>query len=345
MPRYLSEPKLAQDSLPRTGILLINLGTPEAPTARAVRTYLREFLSDPRVIEVPRPVWWVILNLFILPFRPQRSAEKYASIWEKEGSPLRVHSERQAKLLAGYLTESGRPDIAVEYAMRYGQPSVEQGIMALKARGVTKFLAIPMYPQYAASSSGSAIDAIAITMQHIRNLPEFRCIRSFHDHPGYIQALARHVRHHWQREGQADRLVMSFHGLPRACIDKGDPYLKECQETARLLAAQLGLSTEQYSLCFQSRFGRTEWLKPDTAHTLRTLPGQGVKTVDVLCPGFVADCLETLEEIAIEGKTAFLSAGGTNFRYIPALNEDDAFIAALRGMALDAMQGWLNEGA
>lgn len=344
MSRYLPEPRLAQDNLPCAGILLLNLGTPDAPTAKAVRTYLREFLSDPRVIEVPRPVWWVILNLFILPFRPRRSAEKYARIWEKDGSPLRTHSARQAKLLAGYLTESGHPEIPVEYAMRYGQPNTKQAIMALKARGVTKLLVIPMYPQYAASSSGSAMDAVATVIQHIRNLPEIRFMRGFHDHPGYIQALARHVRHHWQQEGQADKLVMSFHGLPRACIDRGDPYLEECHTTARLLAGQLGLSSEAYTVCFQSRFGRTEWLKPDTAHTLHTLPGEGVKTVDVLCPGFVADCLETLEEIAIEGKTTFLSAGGANFRYIPALNEDDAFIAALRGMALDSMQGWLNEG-
>jgi ferrochelatase len=341
MSRFLPEPDYSHDSPSRIGILLINLGTPEAPTASAVRTYLREFLSDPRVVELPRPLWWMILNLFVLPFRPKKSAAKYAAIWDKEGSPLRVHTIRQTKLLAGYLTQGGHPDISVEYAMRYGSPNTESALMHLKARGATRILVLPMYPQYAASTTASAFDAVAKAAARIRNLPELRFVRNFHDHPDYIRALARQIERLWQREGKPDKLVMSFHGLPKACLDRGDPYFCECHKTARLLAAQLYLKPEQYELTFQSRFGRTEWLKPDTESTLRGLPAKGIKKVDVVCPGFVADCLETLEEIALEGKATFLSAGGQSYRYIPALNEEDDFITALRNIALGTMQDWL----
>jgi ferrochelatase len=341
MSRFLPEPDYSHDSPSRIGILLINLGTPEAPTASAVRTYLREFLSDPRVVELPRPLWWMILNLFVLPFRPRKSAAKYAAIWDKEGSPLRVHTIRQTKLLAGYLTQGGNPDISVEYAMRYGSPNAESALMRLKARGATRILVLPMYPQYAASTTASAFDAVAKAATRIRNLPELRFVRNFHDHPDYIRALARQIERLWQREGKPDKLVMSFHGLPKACLDRGDPYFCECHKTARLLAAQLYLKPEQYELTFQSRFGRTEWLKPDTESTLRGFPAKGIKKVDVVCPGFVADCLETLEEIALEGKATFLSAGGQSYRYIPALNEEDDFITALRNIALGTMQDWL----
>lgn len=341
MPRFLPEPAFSHDSTARIGVLLINLGTPEAPTASAVRKYLREFLSDPRVVEMPRPLWWLILNLFVLPFRPKKSAAKYAAIWDREGSPLRIHTRRQAKLLAGYLTHGGHPDILVEYAMRYGAPDTESALMRLKAHGATRILVLPMYPQYAASTTASAFDAVALAAARIRNLPELRFVRSFHDNPDYIHALARHISQIWQREGQPDKLVMSFHGLPKACLDQGDPYYCECHKTARLLAAQLYLKPDQYELTFQSRFGRTEWLRPHTDATLRALPGQGVKSVDVVCPGFTADCLETLEEIAIEGKATFLAAGGQAFRYISALNEEDGFIAALRGIVLESIPDWL----
>ena len=342
MPRFLPEPKFEHGTPARIGVLLINLGTPAEPTAKAVRPYLKQFLSDPRVVEIPRAIWWLILNGIILNTRPGKSAEKYAKIWSKEGSPLRVHTERQAKLLQGYLLKAGLPDLPVDYAMRYGQPDVEGALMRLKARNCTRILVLPLYPQYAASTTASAFDGVATAAAKIRNLPELRFVRSFHDHPDYIRALGQRMARHWETQGgMPDKVVMSFHGLPRFSLDKGDPYHCECHKTARLLAEYLALKPEQYVVTFQSRFGRTEWLKPYTEPTLVALAKDGVKTIDVICPGFVSDCLETLEEIAIECKAAFLSAGGKEFRYVPCLNEDPEFIGALRNIAQTHMQDWL----
>jgi protoporphyrin/coproporphyrin ferrochelatase len=341
MSRFQPEPEYEHGNVARTGVLLINLGTPDAPTARAVRPYLKQFLSDPRVVEIPRVLWWLILNLFILPTRAEKSAKKYASIWEKDGSPLRLHTIRQAKLLQGYLVHAGHPDIPVEYAMRYGNPSIESALIKLKSAGVTRLLVTPLYPQYAASSTASAFDAVASAAMRIRNLPELRFVRSFHDRPEYIRALGQSIYRHWQVNGRPDKLLMSFHGVPRFTLDKGDPYYCECHKTARMLSEYLCLKPEQYVLTFQSRFGRTEWVKPYTSTVLRTLPKEGVRVLDVVCPGFVSDCLETLEEIAIEGRTTFLSAGGKDFRYIPCLNEDTGFIDALRSITTSQMQDWL----
>ena len=341
MARYLPEPAYTHGSPARTGVLLVNLGTPEAPTAKAVRRYLREFLSDPRVIELPRLLWWPILNGIILPFRSPRSAAKYASIWQKEGSPLRVETERQTRLLRGYFTAAGHPDMRIEFAMRYGQPDLMSALQKLKAAQCSKILLVPMYPQYSASTTGSVLDALARAMQQVRNLPEMRWVRNFHDDPGYIRALANSVREHWQREGEPEKLVMSFHGLPRTSLKKGDPYHCECHKTGRLLAAELGLAESRYLVTFQSRFGRTEWLQPYTEPSLQAMARQGVKKVDVICPGFVADCIETLEEIAMECKAAFLSAGGKEFGYIPCLNQRDDFITALRDLACRHMGDWL----
>jgi ferrochelatase len=342
MARFLPEPAWAHGTLPRIGVLLVNLGTPEAATPQAVRTYLAEFLADPRVVEIPRAVWLPILHGIILRTRPAKSAEKYARIWTVQGSPLRVHTENQAKLLAGYFAQAGVPDLQVEYAMRYGQPSVEQGLMNLKARQCDRILVLPLYPQYAASTTGSVFDALARAGQRIRNLPEIRFVRHFHEDPAYIAALGQRVFAHWQAEGRADKLVMSFHGVPKYTLDKGDPYFCECHKTARLLAEYLALKPEDYQVTFQSRFGRTEWLKPYTEPTLKALAAQGVKTVDVVCPGFVSDCLETLEEIAIEGKATFLAAGGKSLRYISCLNTQHDFIVALRSLVQTHIQDWLN---
>jgi protoporphyrin/coproporphyrin ferrochelatase len=341
MPRFLDEPAHEHGKPAAIGILLINLGTPAEPTAPAVRSYLKQFLSDPRVVEIPRALWWLILNGIILNTRPKASAEKYAKVWSKEGSPLRVHTEKQAKLLQGYYSQTQQSNVVVEYAMRYGEPDVASAIQRLKARGCTRILAVPLYPQYAASTTASAVDAIGVAFAQLRNQPELRIVRNFHDHPGYINALASSVQAHWQSNGRGELLVMSFHGVPRFSLDKGDPYFCECHKTGRLLAEALGLKDSQYLVSFQSRFGKAEWLKPYTQPTLETLAGKGVKQVDIICPGFVADCLETLEEIAIECRAAFIAKGGKALNYVPCLNERHDFISALVSLTQRHMQDWL----
>jgi ferrochelatase len=337
---FLAEPAHAHGTPTRTAILLVNLGTPEAPTAAAVRRYLKEFLSDPRVVEIPRPLWWLILNGIILSLRPAKSAAKYAMIWDKDGSPLKAHTERQAKLLRGYLGAQGQSSLVVDYAMRYGNPSVEAVLCGLKKQRCGRILILPLYPQYAASTTATALDAVAAVLRRWRDIPELRLVKHFYDHPAYVAALADGVRRHWARYGKPDKLLMSFHGLPRYTLERGDPYHCECQKTARLLAGVLALAPDQYQVSFQSRFGRAEWLQPYTAATLAKWGKQGLRRVDVVCPGFVADCLETLEEIGIEGKAGFMSAGGAEFHLIPCLNESDAWIRALAQVAREHLQGW-----
>jgi len=336
---YRKEPIHAHDSTGKTAVLLVNLGTPEAPTTAAVRTYLKEFLSDPRVIEIPKAVWWFILHGIILPFRAAKSAHKYASIWTRDGSPLKVHTVKQAQLLRGYLGENGH-DVQVAYAMRYGHPSVPQVLEELKAGGCDRILVLPAYPQYSGTSTASIFDAVFSHLAGSRNVPELRLVKHYHDHDGYVQALKQAVLAYWNMHGRPGKLVMSFHGVPKRTLLLGDPYFCECQKTARLLAEQLGLNEEQYVVTFQSRFGKAEWLQPYTAPTLRKLAREGVKRVDVLCPGFIGDCLETLEEIAIEARNDFLTAGGKEFNYIPCLNEDPAWIRALAEIAEQHMIGW-----
>jgi len=342
MARFWTEPKHTHGGPGRTGVLLVNLGTPTAPTAAALRPYLKQFLSDPRVVEIPRLIWWPILNGIILNTRPRKSAEKYAGIWMDEGSPLKVHTERQAKLVKGYLHHAGTGgDLEIDWAMRYGAPSVADVLDRLRHRGCTRILVVPLYPQYAASTTASVVDAVANCLVHWRNLPELRYVRNFHDDPGYIAAMAQNVRDHWARNGAADKLIMSFHGVPRRQLDLGDPYHCECRKTARLLAEALELPAERWQLTFQSRFGKAEWLKPYTEPTLQALAGQGLKSVDVICPGFVSDCLETLEEIAMECRDAFMAAGGESFRYIPCLNERHDWIETLTGLIRRHIGDWL----
>lgn len=347
MSRFLPEPAFQHGVQAKTAVLLINLGTPEAPSSGAVRRYLKEFLSDPRVVEIARPLWWLILNGIILNVRPRKSAEKYAQVWTKEGSPLKVHTERQTTLLRGFLGEQGHR-VVVDYAMRYGQPSIPATLDRLKADGCTRILLLPLYPQYSSSTSATAFDAAYAWAQKIRNQPELRTVRSFADDAGYIDALAASVREHWRINGRADksyRLLMSFHGVPRYTLDKGDPYHCECHKTGRLVAEALQLTKEQYQVCFQSRFGRAEWLQPYTAPTLVALGKQGIQRVDVICPGFPSDCLETLEEIAIEAKAEFIASGGSIYHYIPCLNEREDWIAALAGIAATHLQGWPTRAA
>lgn len=337
--RFNKEPAFAHGSMPKTAVLLVNLGTPDAPTTAAVRRYLKQFLSDPRVVEIPGAAWWLILNGLILPLRSGKSAEKYASIWTKEGSPLKVHTEKQALLLRGYLGERGR-DVQVAYAMRYGNPSLPEVLDKLKADGCDRILVLPAYPQYSATTTASVSDVIASHFAKVRNVPELRFVKHYHDHEGYVQALAKSVLAYWESHGRPDKLVMSFHGVPKRTLMLGDPYHCECQKTARLLAAQLGLSEGQYAVTFQSRFGKAEWLQPYTAPTLVKLAKEGVKRVDVMCPGFTSDCLETLEEIAMEARRDFLKAGGQDFHYIPCLNETPGWIEALADIAEQHMAGW-----
>lgn len=342
MAYYLNEPPFTHGEQPRAGILLVNLGTPEAPTGKALRPYLKQFLSDRRVVEIPRAIWWLILNGVILNIRPGKSAKKYAQIWTDEGSPLFVHTRNQAKLLQGYLSTRINSPYAVEFAMRYGKPSVESAIQKLKARHCNRILVFPLYPQYAASSSASAMDDVWRTLLRTRNIPALRTIRNYHDHPAYIAALADSVRQHWAQNGKPEKLIMSFHGVPRYTLDKGDPYHCECHKTGRLLAETLQLEKSQYMICFQSRFGKAEWLKPYLAQTLEELGQQKLRRIDVICPGFSSDCLETLEEIAMEGKETFQYNGGGEYHYIPALNERDEWIHALCDIALENLQGWVS---
>ena len=339
---YLKEPEFKHDQISRTGILLINLGTPEAPTAAALRPYLKEFLSDPRVVEIPRLIWWLILNGIILNTRPKKSAAKYAAIWTKDGSPLKVHTAKQAKLLKGWIGEKIASPFRVEYAMRYGQPAITATLARMKADGCDRILLLPLYPQYAASSTATAFDAAFTWLKKIRNQPALRCVRSYHDHPAYIQALVANIRDYWQIHGRPDVFLISFHGVPRYTLDKGDPYHCECRKTARLLTEALGLVEEQYRVTFQSRFGRAEWLQPYTDKTLSELGKSGIGRVDVVAPGFTSDCLETLEELAMEGRDSFLTSGGKKFNYIPALNEHPAWIAALGQIALENLGGWVS---
>ncbi len=340
MPRYAPEPAPNHGAPRRTAILLVNLGTPEAPTAAALRPYLKQFLWDPRVVEIPRLVWWLILNLFVLNLRPGKSAAKYAKIWMAEGSPLKVHTERQAKLLKGWLGEAGTADLAVAWAMRYGQPSIAGVLDRFKRDGVERVLVVPLYPQYAASSTASVMDDVADWIKRSRNPMEFRFIKHFHDDPGYIAAVTATVKEHWAAHGRPDKLLMSFHGLPRRSLDLGDPYYCECQKSGRLIAESLGLATDQYLITFQSRFGKAEWLQPYTQATLEKLGHEKTRRVDVICPGFVADCLETLEEIAMDCKGDFLSSGGGEYHYIPAVNTRPDWIAALGGLVTRHLAGW-----
>jgi protoporphyrin/coproporphyrin ferrochelatase len=340
---YQTEPAFAHGTPAKTGILLINLGTPEAPTAQAVRPYLKEFLGDPRVVEIPRAIWWLILNGIILNTRPKKSAAKYATIWMPEGSPLRVHTEKQTSLLQGFLGERTKAPFVVDYAMRYGNPSIASVLRKLREQNCQRILVVPMYPQYAASSSGTAFDIVFAETQQMRNTPALRTIKNFHDNPGYIKALANNINDYWMKNGRPEKLVMSFHGLPQFSLDKGDPYHCECHKTGRLLAQELGLKPGQYFLSFQSRFGKAEWLKPYTTATLKELGKQKTKRVDVVCPGFVADCLETLEEIAMEGKEDFLNAGGGEYHYIPCLNERNDWMHALTDLVMENLHGWLIE--
>ena len=329
----------AHDQPACTGILLTNLGTPDAPTPSALRRYLAEFLWDRRVVELPRPLWWLILHGVILCTRPARSARKYQAIWTAEGSPLLAISRRQAAALAATLTERTPGPVRVALGMRYGNPSIAAALAELRAAGAQRLLVLPLYPQYSAATTASTFDAIAAALRTWRWLPELRFITQYHDDSAYLDALAAHLRAA-RAEQPGERLLFSFHGLPKRNLLAGDPYHCQCHKTARRVAERLGMKPEQWAVAFQSRFGRAEWLQPYTNVLLADWAKAGVKSVDVACPGFAADCLETLEEIALENRQTFLNAGGERYRYLPALNDAPEHIAALAGVIEQHAAGW-----
>lgn len=325
------------------GILLTNLGTPDEPTTPALRRYLKEFLWDPRVVEVPRPLWWLILNGVILNIRPRRSAEAYRQVWTDEGSPLLVHTRNQAQALSERFSSAAGKPVIVDFAMRYGNPSIASVLQSMQDRGVRKLLVLPLYPQYSGATSGSTFDALAADFSSRRWLPDLRFVSHYHDFAPYIEAMAQSVEKHWAENGRPDRLLLSYHGVPKRYLLSGDPYYCECRATSRLLAARLGVDEEFCMTTFQSRFGREEWLKPYTDETLKSLPAKGVRSVQVFCPGFSADCLETIEEIGVENRDYFLEAGGTDYQYIPALNDKVSHIDALEQLVRGQIGDWLTE--
>ncbi|WP_409525909.1 ferrochelatase [Nitrincola sp. MINF-07-Sa-05] len=329
----------------KLGVLITNLGTPDEPTPSALRRYLKEFLSDPRVVEVPRPVWWLILNGVILNIRPRRSAAAYRKVWTERGSPLLLHTQDQCTALREQLQQIHGDRVVVEFAMRYGNPSISSVLDKMQQQGVTRLLVLPLYPQYSGSTSGSTFDAVAADFMQRRWLPDLTFISHYHDFPPYIEAMAKHIEAYWADKGRADLLLLSYHGIPKRYLLNGDPYHCECFKTSRLLAERLGLDASQYRTTFQSRFGREEWLKPYTDMTLKALPGEGITSVQVFCPGFSADCLETLEEIEEENREYFVHAGGQRYEYIPALNAEPVHIDALAELVRPHLEHWLSSPA
>lgn len=345
MTTYQGAAEYSHGTTPTTGVLLTNLGTPDAPTPSALRRYLAEFLWDPRVIEAPRWLWWLVLHGVILRIRPARSAHAYQKVWTEQGSPLLAISRRQAEAVERALQERFNGRFVVALGMRYGTPSIREAMEQLRAADVRRILVFPLYPQYSASTTASTFDAVAQVLKTWRWLPELRMINHYHDDAGYISAVANSLREAWRNRPPAERLMFSFHGLPKRYLLQGDPYHCECHKTARLIAEQLNLPEGRWQVAFQSRFGREEWLKPYADHTLQEWAKAGVKSVDLVCPGFSADCLETLEEVAMQNRDIFLNAGGESYHYIPALNDHPEHIKALVQIIKLHSQGWLESDA
>jgi len=338
MPRYIAFPDPPNPV--RAAIVLVNLGTPAAPTTSAVRRYLAEFLGDPRIVETPRWLWWLILNGVILRIRPRRSARLYRKVWTEQGSPLQAGTRALAERLHARLKQEFGGRVVVRHAMRYGEPSVAATMRELATMGMRRLLVIPLFPQFSATTTASVLDAVGAELRTWRYPPELRFVNDYYAEPTHIEALARSVEAHWQNNGRGQRLMLSFHGIPERYVRNGDPYRGQCESTARLLRERLDLTGDELMLCFQSRVGREPWLQPYTDKTLEALPGQGVLRIDAMCPGFSIDCLETLEEIAMEGRETFLEAGGERFDYIPSLNDGDDQINALAALARRHVQGW-----
>ena len=343
MTKYLGTHNFSHDEdTSCTGILLTNLGTPDKSTPSAVRRYLNEFLSDPRIVEAPRLIWWFALHAVILRIRPKPVAKNYQKIWMDEGSPLLVISNKQKELLQQNIAPHFKGRVKVELAMRYGNPSIKDALLNLKEAGAQRLLVLPLYPQYSATTTASTFDAIADELKTWRWIPEFRMIQHYHDHDAYIQALVNSITTFQEKKGKPEKLLFSFHGLPQRYLDQGDPYFCECHKTARLVATKMGLKDDQWVLAFQSLFGREEWLKPYAKNVLTNWGNEGIKNVQVICPGFSADCLETLEEIKFENRDYFLNAGGETFEYIPALNDDIEHIGMMGQLIKQHAADWLD---
>jgi len=339
--KFKNNKELQSQNADKIGVLLVNLGTPNAPSTSAVRKYLAEFLSDPRVVEIPRLIWLLILNFIVLRTRPSRSSKSYQAVWTERGSPLKFHTQDQAEALKIKLKEKWGEKIHVDFAMRYGEPSIKSKLQQMSDQQVNKLVVLPLYPQYASATTGATFDAIAADYTTRRSLPHFRFIADYHAHSNYIKALADSIRLHWHKQGKAEKLILSFHGLPRYTHEKGDPYYNHCKNTTALLIASLGLDENEYLMTFQSRLGKAEWLKPYTEQSLKMLAKDGVKYVQVVCPGFPADCLETIEEIGIENRDYFLEAGGERYDYIPALNAGPQHIDMLETIIEENIQSWV----
>ena len=340
MPTYQTTPQFEHGLPESTGVLVVNLGTPDAPTTGAVRRFLRQFLSDPRVVEYPRLPWWLILNLVILAIRPPRSAAAYRKVWTDKGSPLLVHSQAITDRLRDRLTASTNAEMRVELAMTYGEPSIRAAIDRLLAKGARRIITLPLYPQYSGTTTAAVFDVVVRDLARLRWIPESRFINDYHDAPGYIRALAASVRDNWEANGRGEKLLLSFHGVPESTLQGGDPYHCQCQKTGRLLADELGLEDDDWMMSFQSRVGREKWLAPYTDETVKALGKDGLARLDVICPGFSTDCLETLEEIAMQNAEFFSAAGGGTLHYIPALNDRDDHVQFLAALIAQHTAGW-----
>ncbi|WP_172973185.1 ferrochelatase [Spiribacter sp. C176] len=340
MPMFSAKPNARHDDIPRLGVLITNLGTPDAPTAPALRRYLAEFLGDPRVVEINRPLWWLILHGIVLRTRPKKSAAAYAEVWEDEGSPLLTISKAQVAGISERLAEKLSGPFSVELAMRYGNPSIREGLRKLREQGAERIIVLPLYPQYSAATVGSTYDAVFDELKRWRWVPELRLIGQYHDDPDYIEALANTITEHWSEHGRAEKILFSFHGTPRRYLLNGDPYHCQCQKTARLVAERLEIPDGEWQVTFQSLFGREVWLQPYTDATVEALAKSGMKKLDVICAGFSADCLETLEEIEGENAEIFEEHGGESLRYIRALNSRDDHLNMLTDLLMDNLQGW-----
>jgi protoporphyrin/coproporphyrin ferrochelatase len=332
----------SQDSqaVGRIGVLIVNLGTPDSPSYLAVQRYLREFLSDRRVIDTSRLIWLPLLYGVVLPFRPLRTARNYRKIWMNEGSPLAVYSTRLAAKVGALLQAEFGDQVRAEVAMTYGKPAIAQAIEVFAQAGVEKLLVLPLYPQYCSATTGSVLDGTNRALKRWRCLPEVRFINDYHDDEGYIHALSTQIQRHWTQIGERSHLLLSYHGIPASYVAKGDPYQRQTEATTRLVASRLGLNETQWSHCYQSRFGRVEWLKPYTLDTLKELADRGCTKLTVASPSFAVDCLETLEEVAIEYRDRFLEWGGERLTLVPGLNDGDDHAAALAAIVKSRLKGW-----
>lgn len=337
MARFLGRSKAIHDKKAKVGVLVTNLGTPEAPTARALRNFLREFLSDPRVVEIPRVIWMLILHGIVLRVRPKKSAALYKTVWTDEGSPLMVISKKQKDKISASLTEKYGDNVTVALAMRYGNPTIEDALNTFQTSGVNDIVILPLYPQYSGPTTASTFDAVVKAIQKWRWIPSLRFISGYHDNPKYIKALAHSVTEHIKEHGKPDKLVLSYHGMPQYFLEQGDPYYCFCSMTTRLVTEALGFDKDDFEMTFQSRFGKAEWLKPYTDVTLEKLAQEGHKHIAIISPAFSADCLETLEELEHENRAVFIDAGGETYHYIPALNDDELHIEALVDVISDSI--------